>query len=76
MTPEQLLESFKTQQSQIMEEIRKLDSDLAQRKELFVKLQGAIEGISLLNPEIAENLTQSEQTESVELPSEPTETNV
>ena len=51
MTPEQLLENFKTQQAQIMEEIRKLEVDLAQKKELFVKLQGAIEGLTLLNPE-------------------------
>lgn len=51
MTPEQLLENFKTQQAQTMEEIRKLDTELAQKKELFVKLQGAIEGLTLLNPE-------------------------
>ena len=51
MTPEQLLENFKTQQAQTMEEIRKLDAELAQKKELYVKLQGAIEGLTLLNPE-------------------------
>lgn len=51
MTPEQLLENFKTQQAQTMEEIRKLDVELAQKKELYVKLQGAIEGLTLLNPE-------------------------
>ena len=51
MTPEQLLENFKTQQAQVMEEIRKLDTELAQKKELYVKLQGAIEGLTLLNPE-------------------------
>lgn len=53
MTPEQLLENFKTQQAQTMEEIRKLDTELAQKKELFVKLQGAIEGLTLLAPEEA-----------------------
>lgn len=51
MTPEQLLENFKTQQLQVMEEIRKLETELAQKKELYVKLQGAIEGLTLLNPE-------------------------
>lgn len=51
MTSEQLLENFKTQQAQIIEEIRKLDTELAQKKELYVKLQGAIEGLTLLNPE-------------------------
>ena len=54
MTPEQLLENFKTQQAQVAEEIRKLDTELAQKKELYVKLQGAIEGLTLLNPEEAE----------------------
>jgi len=63
MTPEQLLENFKTQQAQTMEEIRKLDTELAQKKELYVKLQGAIEGLTLLNPE--------EQTEA-----QPTDTEV
>ena len=54
MTPEQLLENFKTQQAQLAEEIRKLYTELAQKKELYVKLQGAIEGLTLLNPEEAE----------------------
>lgn len=50
-TPEQLLENFKSQQSQLMEDIRKLDTELAQKKELYIKLQGAIEGIDLLHPQ-------------------------
>ena len=54
MTPEQLLENFKTQQQTVADEIRKLDTELAQKKELYVKLQGAIEGLTLLNPEEAE----------------------
>jgi hypothetical protein len=49
MTPEQLLDNFKLQQSQVMEEIRKLDTELTQKRELYVKLQGAIEGLTLLN---------------------------
>ena len=64
MTPEQLLENFKTQQAQTMEEIRKLDTELAQKKELYVKLQGAIEGLTLLNPE-EEPEAQSADTEVV-----------
>lgn len=51
MTPEQLLENFKTQQAQLAEELRKLDTELAQKKELYVKLQGAIEALTILNPE-------------------------
>ena len=61
MTPEQLLENFKNQQAQTMEEIRKLDTELAQKKELFLKLQGAIEGLTLLNPEEEQaELTETE----------------
>ena len=61
MTPEQLLENFKSQQAQTMEEIRKLDTELTQKKELYVKLQGAIEGLTLLSPE-------ESQTETTTLP--------
>lgn len=65
LTPEQLLENFKTQQAQTMEEIRKLDAELAQKKELYVKLQGAIEGITLLNPEELSESTELSETEVV-----------
>ena len=51
MTPEELLKNFKEQQSTCAEELRKLDDELAKQKELYVKLQGAIEGLELLNPE-------------------------
>jgi hypothetical protein len=67
MTPEQLLENFKTQQTQIMEEIRKLDSELAQKKELYVKLQGAIEGLTLLTPEETPTESEDSQMETVAL---------
>lgn len=49
MTPEQLLENFKEQQKTVAEELRKLDAEITQKKELYVKLQGAIEGLDLLN---------------------------
>lgn len=69
-TPEQLLENFKNQQAQVMEEIRKLDVELAQRRELFVKLQGAIEGMQILSPEeqsaAVEPEVVTEPAESVE----------
>lgn len=65
MTPEQLLENFKTQQAQIIEEIRKLDLELTKKKELYVKLQGAIEGLTLLNPE-TETETESEEDSQME----------
>jgi hypothetical protein len=59
MTPEQLAENFKTQQAQIIEEIKKLDAELTQKKELYIKLQGALEGLELLG-------TKEETTESVD----------
>jgi hypothetical protein len=65
MTPEQLLENFKTQQQTVMEEIRKLDAELAQKKELYVKLQGAIEGLELLNPQEESNETPAADAEVV-----------
>lgn len=67
MTPEQLLENFKTQQAQIIEEIRKLDLELTQKKELYVKLQGAIEGLTLLSPETETESEEDSQMETVAL---------
>lgn len=67
MTPEQLLENFKTQQQTVMEELRKLDAELTQKKELYVKLQGAIEGLTLLNPE------EESDTETATIPEASTE---
>ncbi len=64
MTPEELLKNFKEQQATVAEELRKLDSELTQKKELYVKLQGAIEGIGILAPE-------EETTEETESPTEP-----
>ena len=51
MTPEDLLKNFKEQQATVAEELRKLDAELTQKKELYVKLQGAIEGLGILAPE-------------------------
>ena len=48
MTPEQLLENFRTQQKTLAEELRKLEFELNTKKETYVKLQGAIEGLELL----------------------------
>jgi hypothetical protein len=67
MTPEQLLENFKTQQAQIADEIRKLDVELAQKKELYVKLQGAVEGLALLNPEPEQPTEEASEMETVAL---------
>jgi len=48
MTPSELLENFKEQQKTAMDNVRQLEQQLTQQKELYVKLQGAIEGIELL----------------------------
>jgi len=63
MTPEELLKNFKEQQATVADELRKLDAELTQKKELYVKLQGAIEGIGILAPE--------EETTEEEVPAEP-----
>ena len=60
MTPEELLKNFKEQQASVAEELRKLDAELAKQKELYVKLQGAIEGLTILAPE--EEPTEEETT--------------
>jgi hypothetical protein len=59
MNSEQLLENFKLQKSQVTEEIRRLDDELVQKKELYLKLQGAIEGLELL-------VTQAEESTNAE----------
>ena len=61
MTPEELLKNFKEQQATVAEELRKLDTELAKQKELYVKLQGAIEGLTILAPE--EETTEETPTE-------------
>ena len=63
-TPEELLKNFKEQQATLAEDLRKLDAELIQKKELYVKLQGAIEGIGILAPE-------EETTEEPEASTEP-----
>lgn len=62
VTPEELLKKFKEQQASIAEELRKLDAELTQKKELYVKLQGAIEGLTILAPE-EETTTEEPATE-------------
>ena len=50
-SPEEMLENFRTQQKQTGERVQQLSAELDRNKELFLKLQGAIEGIELLHPE-------------------------
>ena len=50
-SPEEMLENFRAQQKQTGERVQQLTAELDRNKELFLKLQGAIEGIELLHPE-------------------------
>jgi len=47
MEPQELKENFKTQLEKLRQEIEQLRSALAQRQELAIKLQGAIEAMQL-----------------------------
>ena len=63
MTPEELLKNFKEQQETVAEELRKLDTELNQKKELYIKLQGAIEAIDILAPEEETTTEETAPTE-------------
>ena len=63
-TPEELIKSFREQQKKVGEELQQLEIEVAKRKELFVKLQGAIEGITILAPETAETEETTEVPDS------------
>lgn len=47
-TPEELLKNFMSQQQEVTAELRKLETELAHKRELFLKLQGAIEALNIL----------------------------
>jgi len=50
-SPEEMLENFRDQQKKTAETLQQLDTETSRQKELYLKLQGAIEGIELLHPE-------------------------
>lgn len=46
-----MIESFKEQQKEVVEEVRNLENQINSKKEDYFKLQGAIEALSIqLNP--------------------------
>ena len=47
-TPEELLKNFMSQQQEVTAELRKLETELTHKRELFLKLQGAIEALNIL----------------------------
>lgn len=68
MTPEQIVEDFGKQRDACIEKIKELDLEIAKQKELYLKLQGAIEGIALYtgNLETTEAPAETAETEVVE----------
>ena len=46
MKPNEIVEDFTKQRDASLEEIKKLEAELNRQKELFLKLQGALEGIT------------------------------
>ena len=47
MKPNEIVEDFTKQRDAALEKIKKLEAELNTQKELFLKLQGALEGIAL-----------------------------
>mgnify|MGYP001209711230 CR=1 FL=1 len=51
MSIEEMIESFKTQQKEVVDEVRNLENKINTKKEDYFKLQGAIEALTIqLNP--------------------------
>ncbi len=61
MEPKELKENFSAQLEKIVKEIDQLRTQLAQRQELALKLQGAIEAMALQLPE--EEATEATEEE-------------
>jgi len=63
MTANDMKEEFTKQQKECLEKIRTLETDLQQQKELYLKLQGAIEALEILK--VKEN--EQKETTAAEL---------
>jgi hypothetical protein len=63
VSTEQLLQNFREQQKTVAENIQKIEFQLNQQKELFLKLQGAIEAFELVHPPESEETTEPEVSE-------------
>ncbi|NDB57364.1 hypothetical protein EB001_02760 [bacterium] len=59
MTPQELKENFTNQFNTIVDEIGNLESQLTTKKEMALKLKGALEALSILEP--SEAVEPSEQ---------------
>ena len=61
MTPEQIVEDFTKQRDACVEKIKEAEAELLKNKELYLKLQGAIEGIALYSGNVAEVSPEEEE---------------
>ena len=66
MKPNEIVEEFTNQRDASLEEIKKLEAELNRQKELFLKLQGALEGIALYSGGDAGVATEVEVPETAE----------
>ena len=70
MTPEQIVEDFTKQRDACVEKLKELEQEMLKQKELYLKLQGAIEGIALYSGNVEETVEEEEtavaETEVVE----------
>lgn len=66
MTPEQIVEDFTKQRDACVEKIKEAEAELLKNKELYLKLQGAIEGIALYSGNVAEDSPEEEEAAAAE----------
>ena len=64
MTPEQIVEDFTKQRDACVEKLKELEQEMLKQKELYLKLQGAIEGIALYSGNVEENPAEEEATDA------------
>jgi len=61
MTPEQIVEDFTKQRDACVEKLKELEQEMLKQKELYLKLQGAIEGIALYSGNVEETSPEEEE---------------
>ena len=66
MTPEQIVEDFTKQRDACVEKIKEAEAELLKNKELYLKLQGAIEGIALYSGNVEEALPEEDEAAAAE----------
>lgn len=66
MTPEQIVEDFTKQRDACVEKIKEAEAELLKNKELYLKLQGAIEGIALYSGNVEEVSPEEEEAAAAE----------